>query len=143
MPKIHPTFMYGPEGAAKIFHDSDDFPEGWTDSPRDHDGSREPAQEVDPDLNADGLRTDGPTLAEYVDAGYDPANYPPKGYASKEPAAGMVETIVEGKLDGQTREQLMEALEKRGVTFKKNAFTKVLAKLLADFDQAELDAAKA
>lgn len=29
------------------------------------------------------LRQDGPTVAEYVNAGYDPKGYPPKGYASK------------------------------------------------------------
>lgn len=29
------------------------------------------------------LRQDGPTIAEYVAAGFDPSNYPPKGYASK------------------------------------------------------------
>lgn len=34
------------------------------------------------------LRTNGPTLAEYVKAGYQPSNYPPQGYAAKpfEPA---------------------------------------------------------
>ena len=29
------------------------------------------------------LKQDGPTISEYVAAGYDPKNYPPKGYASK------------------------------------------------------------
>ena len=29
------------------------------------------------------LRTDGPTLEEYVAAGYDAKTYPPKGYAAK------------------------------------------------------------
>jgi hypothetical protein len=29
----------------------------------------------------DGLRTDGPTLEQYVDAGYDAKDYPPEGYA--------------------------------------------------------------
>lgn len=29
------------------------------------------------------LRTDGPTVAEYVAAGYDPKNYPPAGYESR------------------------------------------------------------
>jgi hypothetical protein len=31
----------------------------------------------------DGLRTDGPTVAEYVDAGYQASTYPPKGYSSR------------------------------------------------------------
>ena len=30
-----------------------------------------------------GLRLDGPTVAEYVKAGYLAANYPPEGYASR------------------------------------------------------------
>lgn len=30
-----------------------------------------------------GLRLDGPTVAEYVEAGYLAANYPPEGYASR------------------------------------------------------------
>ena len=29
------------------------------------------------------LKQDGPTISEYVAAGYDPNGYPPKGYASK------------------------------------------------------------
>lgn len=47
------------------------------------------------------LRTDGPTLAEFVAAGYLPENYPPQGYAAVEPAivgvdfsAGPDETVV-------------------------------------------------
>lgn len=32
--------------------------------------------------NAEGLRTDGPTVAQYADAGYLAANYPPGGFAS-------------------------------------------------------------
>lgn len=31
------------------------------------------------------LRTDGPTLAEYIAAGYDVETYPPHGYAEREP----------------------------------------------------------
>lgn len=33
------------------------------------------------------LRQDGPTLAEYVAAGYDPKTYPPVGYAENPPPA--------------------------------------------------------
>lgn len=40
-----------------------------------------------PPMNAEGLRLDGPTLAEFVKAGYPAENYPPHGYASLEPAA--------------------------------------------------------
>lgn len=34
-----------------------------------------------PQVEVTGLRTDGPTLEEYVEAGYDADNYPPEGYA--------------------------------------------------------------
>lgn len=33
--------------------------------------------------DAAGLRTDGPTIAEFVAAGYKAADYPPAGYASR------------------------------------------------------------
>jgi len=36
----------------------------------------------------DGLRTDGPTLEEYVEAGYLAENYPPQGWAEK-PSPGL------------------------------------------------------
>lgn len=35
-----------------------------------------------------GLKMDGPTLEEWVKAGYDAENYPPRGYAEK-PSAGL------------------------------------------------------
>lgn len=35
------------------------------------------------EANADGLRFDGPTIAEYVAAGYQASNYPPQGYVSR------------------------------------------------------------
>ena len=34
-------------------------------------------------LDANGLKLDGPTIAEFVAAGYPAANYPPEGYASR------------------------------------------------------------
>jgi hypothetical protein len=42
------------------------------------------------------LRTDGPTLAEYVAAGYLAENYPPHGYASREPVVVIDETPAPG-----------------------------------------------
>lgn len=36
------------------------------------------------DLVTAELKTDGPTLAEYVAAGYKAENYPPQGYAVRE-----------------------------------------------------------
>lgn len=43
--------------------------QGWREARQ----SRPPAEPV--------LKTDGPTFEEYVAHGYDPASYPPKGYA--------------------------------------------------------------
>lgn len=43
------------------------------------------AKTANAQTDATGLRQDGPTLKEYLDAGYDPKNYPPTGYASREP----------------------------------------------------------
>lgn len=36
-----------------------------------------------PSADEQGRRLDGPTVADYVAAGYNPANYPPSGYASR------------------------------------------------------------
>jgi hypothetical protein len=42
----------------------------------------DPVQE-EPPRNEEGLRLDGPTVAEWVAAGYQEEHYPPKGYAPK------------------------------------------------------------
>jgi hypothetical protein len=42
----------------------------------------EEAKASKPPRNEKGLRTDGPTLEEYVKAGYKAETYPPKGYAA-------------------------------------------------------------
>lgn len=36
-----------------------------------------------PERNEQGSRVDGPTISEYVAAGYDPATYPPKGFEAR------------------------------------------------------------
>lgn len=36
-----------------------------------------------PERNDQGDRVDGPTISEYVAAGFDPATYPPKGFSSR------------------------------------------------------------
>lgn len=42
------------------------------------------AKEGKPSLiNEQGLFTNGPTIGEYITAGYNPVNYPPRGYAAK------------------------------------------------------------
>jgi hypothetical protein len=53
----------------------------FPDGPHAHDhAAAEPAAEPV------ALRTDGPTLAEWVAAGYAAENYPPHGYAPKDAA---------------------------------------------------------
>lgn len=39
--------------------------------------------EPTPITNSDGLRMDGPTIAEFLTAGYLAENYPPEGYAAR------------------------------------------------------------
>ncbi|MFP5078649.1 hypothetical protein ACLE20_15190 [Rhizobium sp. YIM 134829] len=45
--------------------------------------SRGIAKRVDETASATTLREDGPTISEFVAAGYDPSTYPPAGYASR------------------------------------------------------------
>lgn len=42
-------------------------------------------KKVEETLKTAALRQDGPTIAEFVAAGYKPSAYPPAGYASKSP----------------------------------------------------------
>lgn len=43
--------------------------------------------------NADGLRLDGPTIGEFVDAGYPASAYPPEGYASRSTPKEIAEAV--------------------------------------------------
>lgn len=52
----------------------------------------------DDETDEDELKTDGPTVAEYVAAGYPARNYPPAGYASRSTADEIAEAI--GKQEG-------------------------------------------
>ncbi|MDE2097470.1 MAG: hypothetical protein KGL39_09515 [Patescibacteria group bacterium] len=64
---------------------------------------------LSPLVNADGLRTDGPTLAEYVAAGYKAESYPPQGYAPKlEPPQG-VNTGAQAEAQALADKMLAEA----------------------------------
>jgi hypothetical protein len=49
-----------------------------------------------------GLRTDGPTVAEYVEAGYQASNYPPNGYASRSTAEEIEAAIAAQKPKADT-----------------------------------------
>lgn len=50
------------------------------------------------------LKTDGPTVAEYVAAGYRAANYPPEGYASKSTEAEIKAAIEKQAADDKAKE---------------------------------------
>ena len=43
------------------------------------------------------LRQDGPTVSEFVEAGYKASNYPPEGYASKSTEAEIADAIAAQK----------------------------------------------
>jgi len=49
-------------------------------------GARIPTDDELKAADTDGLRTDGPTVAEWVAAGYAASAYPPSGYTSKSTA---------------------------------------------------------
>jgi len=54
---------------------------------------------IDPDAPKAGeLRSDGPTIAEFVGAGYLAKNYPPKGYASRSTKKEIAAAIAEQDL---------------------------------------------
>lgn len=57
----------------------------WVEKPNGERVIVENKEQEDEALGVDPehLRDDGPTLTDYVSAGYDPKTYPPKGFASK------------------------------------------------------------
>jgi len=66
------------------------------------------------------LRNDGPTVAEFVAAGYSAANHPPEGFASRSSADEIAAAIAAGQgavpSDGLTIPQLKAASTAKGVT---------------------------
>lgn len=67
---------------------------------------------IDSQVPSEPLRTDGPTVAEFVTAGYLASNYPPTGYASRssneEVAAAVAAQEARAELDKLTVDQLKE-----------------------------------
>lgn len=51
--------------------------------------------------NAPDDRQDGPTIEQFVAAGYSAQHYPPKGYAVKD-SQGLIEFVAEGKISEAT-----------------------------------------
>ena len=88
------------------------------------------------------LRADGPTVVEFVAAGYLAANYPPEGYESRSTAQEIADAIAEQDADSGADgkmpiAKLREILTEKGVTFDPKAKKADLQALL---DQTELAA---
>lgn len=83
--RIATVLIEGPNGPISI-NRTDYDPEQHTlyggDVLQTEGGETVPAVPQHP-VNSDGLRTDGPTIAEFIAAGYSAANYPPQGCASR------------------------------------------------------------
>ncbi|WP_019170674.1 hypothetical protein [Pseudaminobacter salicylatoxidans] len=101
--------------------------------------------------DGDKLREDGPTVGEYVDAGYLAKNYPPEGYASRSTPeeiaaaiaaqdAGANVGIGTDSGDGLTDDQLRAAIET--ATGQKPHHLLGRAKLVEQFNVLNAEAAK-
>ena len=70
-----------------------------------------------------GLREDGPTVVEFIAAGYKASNYPPEGYASRSTAEEIAEALKGEQSEPETDPlkmkvpELKEWLTARGITF--------------------------
>lgn len=81
------------------------------------------------------LRQDGPTVGEYVEAGYPASAYPPKGYASRstpEEIAAAIAAQAPSDDKALKVDELREALTAKGIQFDPKALKPELKKLLDD-----------
>lgn len=88
-----------------------------------------------------GFREDGPTVAEFVEAGYLAANYPPEGYASRSSQEEIDAAIELQKGDKDETDplkmnvpELKEWLTAKGIEFDKGAKKEDLQKLVPTND---------
>ncbi|KQM79824.1 HeH/LEM domain-containing protein [Xylophilus sp. Leaf220] len=78
-------------------------------------------------VGSDELRADGPTVKEFVAAGYQAANYPPAGYASKSTPEEIADAIgAQGApavppASTLTVPELKAALDAAGIAYKASA----------------------
>ncbi len=87
--------------------------------------------------NAGGaLRGDGPTVADYVAAGFSASNYPPEGFASRSSADEIAAAVAAGQgpkpSDGLTVPELEAALTKKEISIPAGSKKGDLQKLLDD-----------
>jgi hypothetical protein len=88
-----------------------------------------------------GLREDGPTVAEYVEAGYLAANYPPQGFASRS-SQEEIDAAIELQKDADsetdplkmTVPKLKEWLTANGIDFAQDAKKPALQALVPKND---------
>lgn len=96
-----------------------------------------------------GLRDDGPTVGEYVSAGYPATSYPPEGYASRSTADEIAAAVAAQAENGKMKvDEIRAALTEMGVEFDAKASKPDLAALLEvkrkeALDQAEVVKVKA
>lgn len=57
------------------------------------------------------LRSDGPTIAEFIAAGYDPNNYPPAGYASRNTPEEIAAAIAQADADKLAKAKSPESVQ--------------------------------
>lgn len=75
------------------------------------------------DGNTKSLRDDGPTIAEFIAAGYKAGNYPPEGYASRSSAEEIAEALKAEQVEPETDPlkmkvpELKEWLTEKGIAF--------------------------
>ncbi|WP_050439947.1 MULTISPECIES: hypothetical protein [Pseudomonas putida group] len=81
------------------------------------------------------LLQDGPTVGEYVEAGYPASTYPPKGYASRstqDEVAAAIAAQAPSEDKALKVDELREALTAKGILFDPKALKPELKKLLDD-----------
>ena len=93
-----------------------------------------PADHIQPDDSNPASsvpREDGPTISEFLAAGYQAANYPPAGYASRSTEAEVAAAIAVQAGDSRaTANELRAALTAKGIPFKVSASKAELQALL-------------
>ena len=88
-------------------------------------------------LDANGLKLDGPTIAEFVAAGYPPVSYPPEGYASRS-SQEEIDAAIEAQKETDPLKMnvadLKEWLTGKGIEFDPSANKEALQALVPKSD---------
>ncbi|WP_053225401.1 HeH/LEM domain-containing protein [Pseudomonas helleri] len=88
-------------------------------------------------LDANGLKLDGPTVADFVAAGYLAVNYPPEGYASRS-SQEEIDAAIEAQKETDPLKmkvpELKAWLTEKGIAFDPNANKEALQALVPKGD---------